>query len=119
MTVTTNSPKVTKTDAEWREQLTPEQYRITREHGTERAFTGPYWDQFETCLYRCVGCDAPLFRSPEFQRFGFALYVMLNIVLLGLPIVLMRSMGQRTRRPHPHAPPLPPPPPHSFRENPP
>jgi peptide-methionine (R)-S-oxide reductase len=59
----TITAKIRKTDAEWKEQLTPEQYRITRQHGTERAFTGPYWDSFETGLYRCVGCDSPLFRS--------------------------------------------------------
>lgn len=56
-------PKVEKSDAEWREQLTPIQYKIMREHGTERAFTGPYWDSFETGLYRCAACDAPLFLS--------------------------------------------------------
>ncbi len=55
--------KVQKSDQEWREQLTPEQYHITREHGTERPFTGPYWDNFEHGLYRCVGCDNPLFVS--------------------------------------------------------
>lgn len=59
----TKQPKVVKTDAEWREVLTPEQYRITREHGTERAFTGPYLDTKDPGLYRCVACDAPLFRS--------------------------------------------------------
>ncbi|MFD1746593.1 peptide-methionine (R)-S-oxide reductase MsrB [Rhizobium helianthi] len=55
--------KVHKSDAEWREQLTPEQYRILREHGTERAFTGPYWNSKEKGLYRCAGCDEPLFIS--------------------------------------------------------
>ena len=55
--------KVRKTEQEWREQLTPEQYRVTREHGTERAFTGEYWDQKEEGVYRCVGCDTPLFSS--------------------------------------------------------
>ena len=55
--------KVVKTDAEWREQLTPEQYHITREHGTERAFTGPNWDTKDEGLYRCVACGKPLFRS--------------------------------------------------------
>ncbi len=56
-------PKIEKTDAEWREQLTPEQYRILREHGTERAFTGPYWDNFEKGVYSCAACDTPLFVS--------------------------------------------------------
>ncbi|MFN6987328.1 MAG: peptide-methionine (R)-S-oxide reductase, partial [Rhizobium oryzihabitans] len=50
------SPKVNKSDADWREQLTPEQYHILREHGTERAFTGPYWDTFQKGLYRCAAC---------------------------------------------------------------
>ncbi len=55
--------KVRKTDEEWREQLTPEQYRVTREHGTERAFTGEYWDHKEEGVYRCIGCGTPLFSS--------------------------------------------------------
>jgi peptide-methionine (R)-S-oxide reductase len=55
--------RVQKSDAEWRAQLTPEQYRITRRHGTEAPFTGPYLDEKEPGLYRCVCCDAPLFRS--------------------------------------------------------
>ena len=55
--------KVRKTDEEWRSELTPEQYRVTREPGTERAFTGEYWDHKEEGVYRCVGCGAPLFSS--------------------------------------------------------
>ena len=55
--------KITKTDAEWRSQLTPEQYRITREKGTERAFTGKYHDSHEPGVYRCVCCGNPLFDS--------------------------------------------------------
>lgn len=55
--------KVSKTDAEWRETLTPEQYHVTREQGTERAYTGKYWDHFEEGVYKCVGCGTPLFDS--------------------------------------------------------
>ncbi|QRM54689.1 peptide-methionine (R)-S-oxide reductase MsrB [Sinorhizobium sp. BG8] len=62
MTETTKL-KVQKTDAEWRAQLTPEQYRITREHGTERAFSSPDFDISKKGTYRCVCCDRPLYRS--------------------------------------------------------
>jgi len=55
--------KVVKTDAEWRAQLTPEQYHVTREAGTERAFTGKYWEMKDSGMYHCVGCGAPLFSS--------------------------------------------------------
>ena len=55
--------KVRKTDEEWRRELTPEQHKVTREKGTERAFTGKYWDHKEEGIYRCVGCGAPLFSS--------------------------------------------------------
>lgn len=58
-----DQPKVVKSESEWRASLTPEQYRITREAGTERAFTGPYWDEKRPGLYACVACGAPLFRS--------------------------------------------------------
>lgn len=53
----------TRSDAEWRAILTPEQYRILREHGTERAFTGQYWNHHETGEYRCAACGEPLFSS--------------------------------------------------------
>ena len=59
----TTKPKVVKTDAEWRTQLTPEQFHIPREHGTERAFTGPYWDEKREGMYHCVACGMPLFSS--------------------------------------------------------
>jgi len=50
-------------DEQWRGRLTPEQYRVTRESGTERAFTGEYTDTTDSGVYRCVCCDAELFRS--------------------------------------------------------
>ncbi|NHC07756.1 peptide-methionine (R)-S-oxide reductase MsrB [Azonexus fungiphilus] len=55
--------RIDKTDAEWREQLDELQYQVTRRKGTERAFTGIYWDCHDAGTYRCVCCDAPLFRS--------------------------------------------------------
>jgi peptide-methionine (R)-S-oxide reductase len=55
--------KSQKTNAEWRQELTPEQYRIMREKGTERAFTGQYWNHKGDGVYRCAGCGTPLFSS--------------------------------------------------------
>jgi peptide-methionine (R)-S-oxide reductase len=52
-----------KSDDQWREQLTPEQYRVTREKGTEMPFTGEYWNHKESGMYRCVCCGAELFPS--------------------------------------------------------
>lgn len=55
--------KIKKTDEEWKRQLTNEQYHVTREKGTERAFSGVYWDNHEKGVYRCVCCGNPLFDS--------------------------------------------------------
>jgi peptide-methionine (R)-S-oxide reductase len=67
VTTSTNMPEkiehITKTDEEWRKQLTPEQYKVTRQKGTERAFTGALWNNHEAGVYKCVCCDLPLFSS--------------------------------------------------------
>ncbi len=55
--------KITKTEAQWRQQLSDEQYRVCREKGTEQAFTGKYWDSKEEGTYRCAGCGELLFSS--------------------------------------------------------
>jgi peptide-methionine (R)-S-oxide reductase len=59
----TNNYTVKKTDAEWRKQLTAEQYQVTRKKGTERAYTGKYWDNHKAGTYKCVCCDLELFSS--------------------------------------------------------
>jgi peptide-methionine (R)-S-oxide reductase len=57
--------RVKRSDTEWKERLTPEQFRVTRKKGTERAFTGAYWDTKTPGLYRCVCCGSPLFSSEQ------------------------------------------------------
>lgn len=59
----TKSPKIRKTDAEWRAQLSPEEFHVTRKGGTERAFTGPNWDNKDSGYYHCVCCGRALFHS--------------------------------------------------------
>ena len=63
MSDTTSRPRVQKTDAEWRAQLTPEQYNVARKHGTERAGTSPLNHEKRDGTFHCVCCDAPLFKS--------------------------------------------------------
>ncbi|MBI3437002.1 MAG: peptide-methionine (R)-S-oxide reductase MsrB [Proteobacteria bacterium] len=62
-TTAETATKVTKSDAEWRESLTPEQFHVLRQHGTERPFTGPHWDEKRAGMFSCAACDAPLFSS--------------------------------------------------------
>jgi len=57
------APKVIKSEDEWRAQLTPEQYTVCRQKGTERAFTGQYWNHHEPGVYRCAACGQELFSS--------------------------------------------------------
>jgi peptide-methionine (R)-S-oxide reductase len=57
------SDSVPPSDDEWKKKLTPEQYRVLRQHGTERAFTGKYWDNKKAGVYHCAGCSGALFSS--------------------------------------------------------
>jgi peptide-methionine (R)-S-oxide reductase len=59
----TMNDRIARTDEEWKKELTPEQYRVLREKGTERAFTGEYWNTKDAGVYRCAGCGEELFVS--------------------------------------------------------
>lgn len=64
------SAKIEKSDQEWQEQLSPEQYEILRQKGTERAFTGKYWDEETPGTYCCAGCGLELFSSENKYESG-------------------------------------------------
>ena len=85
---TSTRPKVQKTDAEWRKQLTPEQYYVTRQHGTERAGTSPLLKEKRDGMFKCVACGAPLFPSDTKYEVGHRLAELLCPGLEG--------RGQRT-----------------------
>jgi len=57
--------QIVKSDAEWKKILTPEQYRVLREHGTEPAFSNSFWNDHKHAVYKCAGCGAVLFRSDD------------------------------------------------------
>jgi peptide-methionine (R)-S-oxide reductase len=63
--MTTRDDKVVHSDDEWRKLLTADQYAVLRQKGTERAFTGAYWNDHRHAVYRCAGCNLPLFRSED------------------------------------------------------
>ncbi len=60
---TKTATKIVKADADWKKELTPEQFEVARKHGTERAFTGEFWDTKDAGVYRCVCCGTELFSS--------------------------------------------------------
>lgn len=62
--------RVVKSEAEWRKQLTPEQYHVTREKGTERAYSGATWNNHDKGIYRCIGCGNDLFSSEQKYESG-------------------------------------------------
>jgi peptide-methionine (R)-S-oxide reductase len=62
--------QVTKSDEEWQKQLTPQQYQVARKKGTERAFTGEYWNEHRDGVYKCVCCGLPLFDSQHKYESG-------------------------------------------------
>ena len=63
MSTAANSDNLPKTEEEWKQKLTPEQFRVARMKGTERSFTGEYWDCHKNGVYHCIGCGAELFSS--------------------------------------------------------
>lgn len=62
---TVHVPKTVKSEAEWKTELSPEEFAVARKHGTEHAFTGRYWDNHENGMYRCACCGTALFRAAE------------------------------------------------------
>ena len=62
--------KIQKSEEEWKQQLSPEEFQVARQGGTERAFSGRYWDNKESGVYRCICCGEELFRSDEKYESG-------------------------------------------------
>lgn len=85
---------VQKTDAEWRAMLTEQQYYVTRKHGTERAFTGAYWNHKGAGTYTCVCCDLPLFSSDTKFQSGTGWPSFYDVVEEGyVAAIVDRSLG--------------------------
>ena len=90
------SDKVDKTDDEWRKQLSPEQFHVLREAGTERAFTGEYWNNHEPGVYKCVCCGMPLFDSATKFESGTGWPSFYDVIEKGhVTIKEDRSLGMR------------------------
>ena len=93
------SEKIVKSDQEWSCQLSPEEFRVTRQHGTERPFANRYWNSKERGTYACVCCGQPLFKSDMVVQ-GERLMKMIGVAvgLLGQPQTLIPALQQLGRR---------------------
>ena len=94
--------EVTRTDAEWRAQLTDGEYNILRENGTEWPESSPYWDDYSEGMFHCVGCDLPLYssewRAPLELGWVFFFHAEENAILTGIDKAADYSMGRNPAR---------------------